>query len=92
MTRLFFFLPFIAGALANMDSGSTALGSSSGGMGSSGGGIEQSTNSNGDEEISIDIGPIQIKIVGSFSGLGKWNWQGAKPGENSTVHQVKLSE
>lgn len=88
MTRLFFLLPFIVGALASMGSASNSMD-----MGSPPGGeVSQSTstNSNGEEEISIDIGPIQIKIVGSFNGLGKWQWQGAKPGENATVHKVCL--
>lgn len=89
MTRLFFLLPFIAGALASMGSGFSGrdMGSSSDGESSQ----STSTNSNGEEEISIDIGPVQIKIVGSFNGLGKWQWQGAKPGENATVHKVCLS-
>lgn len=92
MTRLFALLPFIMGALANMGSGSADMAPSSGGLGASAGGIDSSSsvNSDGKEEIQLNIGPVQIKIVGSFSGLGKWQWEGAKPGENSTVHQVRL--
>lgn len=92
MMRLFALLPFVVGALANMGSGSSDMAASSGGMDSSGGGIgaTSSTGSNGNEEIDISIGPVQIKIIGSFSGLGKWQWQGAKPGANATVHQVWL--
>lgn len=92
MTRLFALLPFIIGALADMGSGSMDMAPSTGGTGASGGGIDSSSsvNSDGKEEIQLNIGPVQIKIVGSFSGLGKWQWEGAKPGENSTVHQVRL--
>ncbi|ERF71187.1 hypothetical protein EPUS_06016 [Endocarpon pusillum Z07020] len=75
------------GALAN-------TGSEPKDMGASGGGIDSSSsiNSDGKEEIQLNIGPVQIKIVGSFSGLGKWQWEGAKPGENSTVHQVTVGD
>lgn len=92
MTRLFVLLPFIAGALATMGSGSSDTAPSSSSTDPSGGGIgtSSSINSDGKEEIAINIGPVQIKIIGSFSGNGKWQWQGAKPGENSTVHQVWL--
>ncbi len=92
MTRLFALLPFIMGALATTGSESKDNALSSGGIGAAGGGIESSSsiNSAGQEEIQLNIGPVQIKIIGSFSGLGKWQWEGAKPGENSTVHQVSL--
>jgi hypothetical protein len=89
MTRLFALLPLVASALATMGGGSDNMGASPGGGDSSGSGIGiSSSKNNGQEEVDINIGPVQIKIIGSFSGLGKWNWQGAKPGENSTVHQV----
>ena len=87
MTRLFVLLPLIVGAMASIGSRSDEMGSSSGGMGS----FSSSTDSSGKEEIEINIGPVQIKVIGSFSGLGKWDWQGAKPGENATIHQVWLS-
>ena len=92
MTRLFALFPFIAGALANMGSGSNSMTGSSSLTDPPGGGIETSSsiNSDGKEEIDINIGPVQIKLIGSFSGLGKWQWQGAKPGENATIHQVWL--
>lgn len=72
MTRLFAFLPLLAGVLASANSGSG------------------SGDSSGSDEIEINIGPVQIKVVGSFSGTGKWDWQAAKPGENATIHQVRL--
>lgn len=84
MTRLFYLLPFIAGALANMGSGSSDKSpSSNNNIESSGNGVEVSDNG----DITINV---QIKIVGSFSGNGKWNWQGDKPGEGATIHQVWL--
>ena len=83
MTRLFYLLPLIAGALA-MDSGSSDMSSSSDKqMNSSGNGVEVSQNG----DITINV---QIKIVGSFNGNGKWNWQGAKPGAGATIRQVWL--
>jgi hypothetical protein len=84
MTRLFYLLPLIGGALANMGSGSSDKSPSSNGkVESSGNGVEVSQNG----DITINV---QIKIVGSFSGNGKWEWQGDKPGAGSTIHQVWL--
>ena len=73
-----------------MGAGSDMMGvAPSGGDSSAGGGVGiSSSDSNGNQEVDINIGPVQIKIIGSFSGLGKWNWQGAKPGANATIHQV----
>jgi hypothetical protein len=84
MTRLFYLFPLIAGALANMGSGSSDKSPSSNNkVGSSGNGVEVSDNG----DITINV---QIKIVGSFSGQGKWEWQGDKPGAGATIHQVWL--
>ena len=71
MTRLFAFLPLIAGALATM------------------GGGDMKGASGDEQSFEIDIGPIKIKIIGSFSGQGKWNWAAERPGDNATVHQVQ---
>jgi hypothetical protein len=76
MTRLFALLPLVAGVLADVGGGPNNKDPKSGG-------------GNGNDEIDINLGPVQIKIVGSFNGLGKWVWQGAKPAANATIHQVR---
>ena len=51
---------------------------------------DDSSFSNSEEGIEIKVGDVHIKIVGLFDGLTKWQWDGDKPGEDATIHQVWL--
>lgn len=102
MTRLFALLPLIVGALASLGSldsdDKEGMAPSSESMDVMGGKSDTHDDSSFDssyskeEGINIQIGDVHIKIVGVFDGLSKWKWDGDRPGEDATIHQVQLLE